>query len=198
MSEARPASTGELFSAFTWLSLQGFGGVLAVAQRELVERHRWLTKDEFVEMLSVGQVLPGPNVCNLALMIGDRYFGWRGAFAALAGMLAVPLVIVVALAALYGQLSAIPAVAGALRGMGAVAAGLIIATGFKLCAALKSNPLGIPVCMLPFGGYLVLPLAIHLSGCLGDATIAWHTLRAPAGALCEDMRDGCRFWSAAE
>jgi len=184
MSKARPGSTGELFSAFTWLSLQGFGGVLAVAQRELVERHRWLTKEEFVEMLSIGQVLPGPNVCNLALMIGDRWFGWRGAFAALAGMLAVPLVIVVALAALYGQLSGIPAVAGALRGMGAVAAGLVVATGLKLLPTLRRNPMGLPLCLLigglTFGlvGGLRLPMVWVLPG-LGSAAIAVAWWRLP-------------------
>src|ERR1700693_5786855 len=91
---ARPSSNKELFIAFTLLALQGFGGVLAVAQRVLCEQRRWLTKEEFVEILAVGQVLPGPNVCNVALMVGDRFFGWRGAFAALAGMMAVPLLIV--------------------------------------------------------------------------------------------------------
>ena len=77
--------------------------MLAVAQRELVERLRWLTREQFVELLSLGQVLPGPNIVNLALMFGDRHFGWRGALAALAGMLAVPLVIVLVLAALYAR-----------------------------------------------------------------------------------------------
>ena len=80
---ARPASLTELFIAFTALALQGFGGVLAVAQRVLCENRRWLTREDFVEILAVGQVLPGPNVVNVSLMIGDRFFGWRGAFAAL-------------------------------------------------------------------------------------------------------------------
>ena len=73
--------------------------MLAIAQHELVERQRWLTRQQFVEMLSLSQVLPGPNVVNLALMLGDRFFGWRGALAALGGMLLVPLVIVLALTA---------------------------------------------------------------------------------------------------
>ena len=101
-----PRSKSELFVAFTWLALQGFGGVLAVAQRELVERLRWLSKEQFVELLSLSQVLPGPNVINLSLMFGDRHFGWRGALTAVAGMLAAPLVIVLALAALYVRSSA--------------------------------------------------------------------------------------------
>ncbi|KPF66535.1 chromate transporter [beta proteobacterium AAP99] len=143
----RPASATELFIAFTLLALQGFGGVLAVAQRVLVDQRRWLKREEFLELLSVGQVLPGPNVCNLALMIGDRFFGLRGAFAALAGMMAVPLLIVLALTAVYVHWSGHPMVAGALRGMAAVSAGLIIGSALKLMPALLKNPMGLPVCV---------------------------------------------------
>ena len=141
----RPASPGTLFVAFTLLALQGFGGVLAIAQRVLVEERRWLSQEEFLEVLAVGQVLPGPNICNVSLMVGDRFFGWRGAFAALAGMMAVPLVIVLILTVLYTQYAMNPAVAGALKGMGAVSAGLIVGTGIKLAGALRSSPMGVPI-----------------------------------------------------
>src|SRR5450432_3676654 len=141
---AQPASLSELFFTFNRLALQGFGGVLAVAQRELVDRQRWLSREQFVEMLALSQVLPGPNVINLAIMFGDRFFGLRGALAAVAGMLVVPLFIVMALTAAYGEFSRIAMVSGALRGMGAVAAGLIIATAFKLIGTLRSNRLGLP------------------------------------------------------
>lgn len=143
-----PASATEMFRVFTWLALQGFGGVLAVAQRELVERQRWMTRAQFVETLSIGQVLPGPNIVNMALMIGDRFFGWRGAVASVAGLLLVPTTIVLVLAALYGQLSTVPVIAGALRGMGAVAAGLVMATGLKVVPTLRQNPQGLPICTL--------------------------------------------------
>ena len=142
---ARPASKTELFLVFNRMALQGFGGVLAIAQRELVERKRWLTREEFVEMLALAQVLPGPNVVNLALMLGDRHFGLGGAFAALAGMLLVPLFIVMVLSAGYAELSRFPVVSGALRGMGAIAAGLIIATAIKLIGTLGTNRLGLPL-----------------------------------------------------
>ena len=125
------------------MALQGFGGVLAVAQIELVERRRWMTREEFVETLSVSQVLPGPNVVNLALIFGDRHFGLRGALVALAGMLAVPLVIVLALTALYAHFAHFAMVSGALRGMGAVAAGLVVATALKLIGTLKKSTLGV-------------------------------------------------------
>jgi chromate transporter len=141
----RPGAPRDLFRVFHRMALQGFGGVLAVTQRELVERERWLTREQFVEHLSIAQVLPGPNVINLALMIGDGFFGWRGAMAALGGLLLAPLAIVLALAAIYARLAAVPLVAGALRGMGAVAAGLVIATALKVVPTLKKNPMGLPL-----------------------------------------------------
>ena len=183
-TQRAPASLRELFFAFTWLALQGFGGVLPVAQRELVERRRWLTREQFVEMLAVSQVLPGPNIVNLALMFGDRALGVRGAFTALAGMLLAPLVVVLALAALYARFAQVPAVTGALRGMGAVAAGLIIATACKLLATLKTNPMGRPLA-LGFGAltftataWLHWPLVGVIAG-LGvlAISVAWTRLR---------------------
>ena len=144
---AAPRSPGELFWSCSWIALQGFGGVLGVVQRELVERRGWLTPEQFVEDWAVAQILPGPNVINLALMIGDRHFGLRGAVAAVAGMLTFPLVLVLCLALVYTHYAALPQVAGALRGMGAVAAGLITATGLKLASALHKHPLGLPLCI---------------------------------------------------
>jgi chromate transporter len=140
----QPHGAADILRVFNRMALQGFGGVLAVAQRELVERERWMTPAQFLELLSLGQVLPGPNIVNMALIIGHRFHGWRGAAAALAGLLCVPLVIVLLLAVLYRETVSHPMVAGALRGMGAVAAGLVIGTAFKLVGGLRTNPLGRP------------------------------------------------------
>jgi chromate transporter len=163
---ARPASSKDLFVAFTVLALQGFGGVLAVAQRVLCEQKRWLTKEEFLEVLAVGQVLPGPNICNVALMVGDRFFGWRGAFAALAGMMTVPLVIVLVVSAVYVEYATHPAVAGALKGMGAVSAGLIVGTALKLANALRVNVMGIGVC-------IILALTVFVAVAVLRWPLAW-------------------------
>jgi chromate transporter len=184
---ARPASCTELFLAFSALALQGFGGVLAVAQRVLCEERRWLTKAEFLELLAIGQVLPGPNVCNLSLMVGDRYFGTRGAFAALAGMIAAPLAIALAAMALYAQFADHPVVAGALRGMGAVAAGLVLGTAIKLALPLRTSPLGLPL-VVALGAacfaavaWARLPLAAVLLG-LGPLACALAWWRLPREA----------------
>jgi chromate transporter len=143
---ARPNSNTQLFWAFTWLALQGFGGVLAVAQKELCDRKRWLTHTEFLELLSTAQVMPGPNVCNLSIMIGDRFFGWRGACAALGGMIALPMALMLVLAWVVGQTppasEAHTMVQGALRGIAAVAGGQIIGTVLRLSKPLLKHPMG--------------------------------------------------------
>ncbi|WP_394787475.1 chromate transporter [Rhodoferax sp.] len=148
LPRAQPESLADLFLSFTVLALQGFGGVLAVVQRELVDKKRWMTNEEFIEDWAVAQIMPGPNVVNLSIMIGDRYFGLRGALVGLAGMLTFPLLGVLLLALVYAQYAHYPQVAGALRGMGAVAAGLITATGLRLLRAVRHHALGTPLCLL--------------------------------------------------
>jgi chromate transporter len=181
----RPHSLTDLFVSFTLLALQGFGGVLAVVQRELVERKQWLTQDEFIEDWAVAQIMPGPNVVNLSLMIGGRHFGVPGAMAALAGMLAVPLLVILLLAVLHAHVATHPGVAGALRGMAAVSAGLIGATGLKLSVALKKNPMPLAWCgALCASGFLLVailhcPLPYVLLG-LGGAGIVLSYRRLAA------------------
>jgi chromate transporter len=187
---SRPASPKDLFVVFTLLALQGFGGVLAVAQRVLCEEKHWLSEQEFVEVLAVAQVLPGPNICNLALMTGDRFFGWRGAAAALAGMMALPLLIVLLLTAMYTQFAAHPAVAGALKGMGAVSAGLFMGTGLKLAGALRGNPMGVPVCIAFAATCFAAVALLHwplvwVLLVLGITACAWAFRRLPSRAAPE-------------
>ena len=174
----RPQSKTDLFVSFTFLALQGFGGVLAVVQREVVERKRWMTPAQFVEEWAVAQILPGPNVINFCLMIGGRYFGLAGALAALAGMLAAPTAVLLVLALAFGSVSDLAWAQGALRGMGAVAAGMIAATGIKLITALKSNPMGIAACTAVMLGTFIgvsllrFPLIWVLLG-IGSLACGW-------------------------
>lgn len=181
----RPHSLRELFWAFTWLALQGFGGVLAVVQRELVDRRRWMTNEEFMEDWAAAQILPGPNVVNLSIMVGDRHFGARGALVAVVGMLLLPMLLVVAVAAVYAVFATHPMVVGALRGMGAVAAGLVAGVGCRLAASLGRHPLGplpcglIVVATFATMSVLRLPLAWVLPVVGGAACVlTWRKLPA--------------------
>ena len=174
----RPSSPFDLFRTFTVIALQGFGGVLAISQDVLCDRKRWLGNDEYAEMLALAQVLPGPNVCNLALIVGDRFFAWRGAFSALAGMMLVPFCIVLALTAAYTRFASLPEVAGATRGVAAVAAGLIMATALKLAATLRDNPMGLVACTTLAGAVFAGIALFHwpvaaIVVATGTAALAW-------------------------
>jgi chromate transporter len=96
------------------------------------------------------------------MMIGGRYYGLPGAMAALAGMLAVPLVLILLLAMLHAEFASNPHVAGALRGMAAVSAGLIGAAGLKLSTALGRNPMPLAWCVAISVVGFVLVALLHL------------------------------------
>jgi chromate transporter len=143
-----PKSLTEIFWKFSWLALQGFGGVFPVAQRELVEKNQWLTKDEFLEDWAVAQVMPGPNVVNLGLIVGSRFFGIKGGLTALLGLILFPFILVIILIFFYSSISHRPEVIGALKGMAAVAAGLIAGSSLKLSSTFKTHPLRPLLCWL--------------------------------------------------
>jgi len=173
-----PRNARELFWAFSHLAMQGFGGVLGVVQRELVERRGWMSNEEFLEEWGLAQVLPGPNVCNLALMYGWRQHGPRGALAALAGLLALPLLTLLLVASVFRLGADQPQVVAALRGMGAVTVGIIAGAGIKLLLALRSHRLG-PLAAMALAGlatlgitWLDLPLPAIVAG-VGGLSCAW-------------------------
>src|SRR4051794_27919677 len=87
-------SCAELFTGFLGVGLQGFGGVMPFARRMLVEQQRWLGEREFIEVLSLSQFLPGPNIINVAVIVGRRFRGVAGAASAAFGLMLMPFLIV--------------------------------------------------------------------------------------------------------
>jgi chromate transporter len=102
-------SIAELFLAFAAISLSGFGGVLAWARRIMVERRRWFTAEEFNEAFALCAFLPGGNMVNFAVIFGSRMRGPLGALAALAGLLGPPMILIIAVGALYAHYGDLPA-----------------------------------------------------------------------------------------
>ena len=94
-----------LFLAFLSVGLSGFGGVLPFARRMLVDQKAWLDEAEFVETLALCQSLPGPNILNLSVVVGSRFAGVRGAFAALTGLTLAPVAIIIGLGLLMNALA---------------------------------------------------------------------------------------------
>ena len=130
-------SCKELFKAFFMIGLCGFGGVLPWAYRMLVEIKKWLTQEEFSELLSVGQTIPGPNIVNLSVMLGTRSRGLKGALSAMGGLLLAPFGIILFLGLMYERYGSSLIVHNAIKGIAVVAPGLVIATALKMIMAQR-------------------------------------------------------------
>ena len=169
-----------LFLAFSEMALSGFGGVLPFAYRILVERRRWLNPEEFTKLLAVSQVMPGPTICNLSVIFGYRTGGIGGSAVALAGMIALPMAIVLGLGVAWHEFGAHPSVRGALTGMSAVVAGLILATAAKMARSVPRHAIPIALSLVAFVGVglMRLPLlaVIALVGPIG-ILLAWRERR---------------------
>jgi chromate transporter len=149
-----------LFLGFLAVGVQGFGGVLPFARRMLVDQRRWLSDREFTEVLSLSQFLPGPNIVNVSIIVGNRFRGPLGSLAATLGLMLMPFVIVLALAALYARFADLEAVRGATNGVSAAATGLVIATGLKMARPLKGIPWQIVMAGLTFIAIALLRLPL--------------------------------------
>ncbi len=149
-----------LFLAFLEISMCAVGGPLVWARRMMVEKKRWLSDEEFAELLSFCQFLPGPNVVSITVCIGAKFRGIAGALAALSGFVVIPWTVGFAIGAvLLGHVHT-PALQGMLRGIAAAAAGLIIGTGVRLLLPQRRQPAALLFAALAFVGlaFAHLPL----------------------------------------
>ncbi len=140
----------QLFLTFFQIGICGFGGVGPWARRIMVEERRWLDDRQYAEILSVCQVLPGPNVGNVSVFIGDRFHGAVGSLLAIVGLMTGPLATLLALAFLYDWLGQVPAIDGAIGGVAAGAAGLFIGTALKVAEKLRLPPSGLIILISSF------------------------------------------------
>jgi chromate transporter len=171
------ATTRTLFTEFLVVGLSGFGGVLPFARRMMVERRGWLSEQEFTEILALAQFLPGPNIVNVAIIVGRRFQGVAGSLAATTGLMLMPLVIVLLLATLYARFAQIDAVRGACDGVSAAASGLVLAMGIRMARPIARTPwqLGIGGIAFVAIGIVRLPLLWVLAVLVPLAVgIAWR------------------------
>ncbi len=113
-----------------------------MAQQFLVDQKKWLDQRGFLELLTVSQVIPGPNIMILSTILGDRYFGWKGALSAFFGMISLPGLLMLSVFVFYEQYAANPVVSAALAGMAASAAGMVVGAALRLVPDIKVNPVG--------------------------------------------------------
>lgn len=161
-----PPNVRELFLGFFRIAISGFGGSLPFARREMVEQRKWLTAREFTDILSICQLMPGPNICNMSFCIGARFGGFAGAVVSFVGLVAAPCVIGLSLAWLYLTYGQMPAVSGMLRGISAGAVGLFIALGLKMAWVERKSAFMLVFAALAFlgAGLMGLPLVAVILG----------------------------------
>ncbi|KAF3996094.1 chromate transporter [Glaciimonas immobilis] len=155
-----PPTVPALFRGFLGLGLIGFGGVLPLARRMLVDQRGWLTGAEFTDLLGLCQFLPGGNIINLSVAVGLQFRGIRGAIASLLGLIAAPTAIVIGLGIIYARFQNDAHIAHMFAGLAAAAAGLLVSTALKMAAPLRRKPLAIMLASAFFLGIAVLRLPL--------------------------------------
>lgn len=125
----RPTLSG-LFFIFTRIGLTSFGGGLSGwLLREFVQDRDWIGEEDFLNGLALSQALPGINVKNMAIWIGHRLLGWRGAAVAVTGILVPPAIVIIVLGTLVSALILHPLTQVLIAGAAAAATGLSLSMG---------------------------------------------------------------------
>jgi len=187
MRPAEPTCPTPTVAALAWtfarISLLGFGGAMPWAQRALVDRSRWMTMREFADTLALCQFIPGANIINMAVIIGQRFHGVAGVLAAVTGLVLPPAVIVTLAGMLYEAFGSQPVVSRVLAGIAAAGAGLLAATAARLVVVLVKSRAREPLAIALVGFVLVavlrwsLPIALVVLAPISIA-LAWR--REPA------------------
>jgi len=158
-----PPTSWALFTGFFWLGLSAFGGALPLARHMVVEKNRWLSSDDFTELLGLCQFLPGGNIINMSVALGMKFRGPTGACAAIMGLIAAPSLIVIALGVVYQRYADDPRIQHLFAGLAAAAAGLLISMAVKIARPLRGKWAAIAVALACFVCIALLRLPLLLT-----------------------------------
>ena len=177
----------KLLIIFSQVTITGFGGVLPFAYRAMVERRPLLTKAEFAESFALGQIMPGPAISNFALIIGYRDSGWRGAIAAVTGIVTLPMLLMMTVGYFYTRYADVELIRNAVTGMATVTGGLVLAMALKMSSGMQRRPRSLLLLASGFVGFGLLRLPfIALIAVLAPLSV-WLAWRDAGAAV---KRDG--------
>jgi len=173
-----PPGPAALFAAFAKAGLMGFGGAQIWVRRALVEERRWMTERDYAEVLGLGQVLPGPNVGNAAVMIGRRFAGLRGSLAATGGLYLFPLIVLISLILLWQGFAEEPLVSAFMHGLACAAAGMVIGNAFRMSGRLRPPPeliaVGLASTLAAAVFRVPLPVIVLVLGPVSVGLVVWR------------------------
>jgi chromate transporter len=160
---------GAIFTTFLLIGAVSFGGGMVAYLREvLVRRRRWLDDAQFLEVLEIGQTLPGLNSTNVSVLVGDQLCGVRGAVAAFLGLMLPGATLLLAVGVLYGSQAESPGVARGLDGAGAAAVALLAVVTAQLgraqVASLRDAAIALLTVVAVSGFHVPLPVVLAVLG----------------------------------
>ena len=163
-----------LSTGFLLIGLMGFGGIAQSAQYVMVEHRKWLSPKEFVELFGICAILPGGNILNASVMLGDRNHGPLGSVVCMSSLLLAPLGLLLVVAIAYDSFSYLPDVRAATAGGASVAAGLIFGTAARLAKGIAPSIAAAAAGLATFFivGVLHLPIWIVVAT-IAPASILW-------------------------
>lgn len=119
----------ELFYSFLKIGTFTFGGgyaMIPIIQREVIDRRHWVEERDFLDLLTLAQSAPGPIALNTAVFVGYKLYGYRGALAALMGVVVPSFTIILVVAVFFSQIRHNALIDAAFKGMRPVVVALML------------------------------------------------------------------------
>jgi chromate transporter len=127
----------DIFCVFLKIGTFAFGGaysMLTFFERELVEKRKWLTHEEYLESVAIGQITPGPPIVNTGIFIGYKLKKIRGALATTVGQAFTGTVLAIVLAVFYVKAGDSAVLRSVMKGVGASVVGLLLSVIYRMSA----------------------------------------------------------------
>ncbi len=157
----------KIFWTFFKIGLFTFGGgyaMIAVVEREIVEKKKWIPQEEFLDIIAIAESTPGPLAINSATYVGYKICGVLGSVFATLGVVLPSFTIIFIISLFFDAFLGLEYVGYAFRGIQACVAFLIVSAGFKMLKGVKKTPLNIILLCLTIGCMLAFSLfAINFS-----------------------------------
>jgi len=161
----KPNSYREVIISFLKIGMLAYGGpaIMGVMQNELQEKRQWVTKERFLEGLSLVSMLPGPGATQLGIFLGYSRCGWWGGLLAGLCFMLPAFFIMLALTVFYTYFGSTLIARGALYGLGPVVLGIFIVAVFRLGRKSITNLTQVFIYLAAGGAVVFSPLGIAMT-----------------------------------
>lgn len=174
----------KLFWIFFKIGAFTFGGgyaMIPLIEREMVEKQKWISGDEFIDMFTVAESVPGAIAINTSTFIGYKVAGFWGAIVAVFGVALPSFLIITIIAAVFSQFQDLPLVKAAFEGIRAAVVALITVSGIKIAKSAIKNKIDMLITLVAF--VLLVFVDVHaivliILGAIAGLLMSWHAAKA--------------------